>query len=86
MAFSQQTVNEAWERSGGKCECKRLNCPHPGRCSKILREGSRGSETDLGWEANHITSVEADGHDGLSNCEILCQPCHKRTKSYGRSL
>jgi len=31
-----------------------------------------------------IIYVNADGADSLSNCEILCQKCHKNTQSYGR--
>lgn len=80
MAFPESVVRDAWNRSGGKCECKRKNHGHIGRCSKTLRWASRGTEGAYGWEAHHIV---AGGPDTLSNCEILCQPCHKKTQTYG---
>ena len=35
-------------------------------------------------EAHHKTSVTAGGGDNLSNCQILCIPCHKDTHTYGK--
>lgn len=84
MAFPESIVKKAWERAGGKCECRRKICGHPRRCNKQLvwdnrKEGQRGA-----WEAHHITAVASGGDDTLSNCEILCLECHKNTGSYGR--
>ncbi len=78
--FSESTVEAAWNRAGGKCECRRSTCGHAYRCNKSLRWASRGSESELGWEAHHINRY---GSGVLSNCEILCQDCHKKTQSYG---
>ncbi len=78
--FSDQIINQAWDRAGGRCECTRIRCRHSGRCNKKLLFNSRGAETEYGWEAHHINS---NGDDSLSNCEILCQECHKNTQSYG---
>jgi 5-methylcytosine-specific restriction endonuclease McrA len=80
MAFSEDVVKEAWKRSGGRCECKREQHGHTGRCYKELKLESRGKESEYGWEAHHIA---AGGPDTVSNCEILCQKCHKATVSYG---
>ena len=80
MAFSEETVREAWKRANERCECRRTICDHTLRCNKELLWGSRGVETEYGWEAHHIN---ASGPDSLSNCEILCQRCHKNTGSYG---
>ena len=80
MDFSNDTVRQAWDRAGGNCECRRSICGHTGRCNKSLLWDSRGSESENGWEAHHINS---NGDDYLSNCEILCQECHKKTQSYG---
>lgn len=80
MAFSDDIVKKAWQRAGERCECKRVNCTHRGRCNKSLLWGSRGKESKYGWEAHHINS---NGSDTLSNCEILCIDCHKNTRSYG---
>lgn len=80
MAFSESVVQQAWNRAGGKCECKRTTHGHTGRCNRALSWSSRGKESGMGWEAHHIN---ANGPDTLSNCEILCQDCHKKTGTYG---
>jgi len=80
MSFSEDIVKQAWRRSGERCECRRTTCGHMGRCNKSLLWNSRGKESEGGWEAHHIN---AHGSDSLSNCEILCQSCHKKTGSYG---
>lgn len=69
--FPQEVVDQAWNSAGGKCE----------RCGKRLNYSSRGKETDLGWEAHHRDRSKASTK---SNCEILCQDCHKGTHSYGQ--
>ncbi len=71
MAFSQQTINSAWNQAGGKCE----------RCKKAL--DPQNSKVGMRWHAHHKTSQDASGSDGASNCEILCVNCHKNTQSYG---
>jgi len=80
MVFPDSVVRQAWNRSGGRCECKRTQHNHSGRCNRSLRWESRGKESPYGWEAHHVT---AGGSDALSNCEILCQDCHKKTRTYG---
>lgn len=81
--FPQDVVDQASRRSGGRCECKRLS--HRGhlngRCEAKVVYSRRGSELPGGWEAHHIDS---NGPGTLNNCEILCQTCHKATRSYGR--
>lgn len=86
MAFSYNTVLAAWQRAGGRCECRRSSCGHgPWRCSKVLNWNSRGNDNAPGgWEAHHKVAVAVGGSDALSNCEILCISCHKNTRSYGR--
>ncbi len=80
MAFSQETIEAAWERSGGKCECGRSTHGHVGRCSKTLSKETQGRAEGLGsWEAHHTHSVQSGGLDALSNCEILCSDCHTKT-------
>lgn len=78
MAFSEETVEEAWKRAGGRCECRRTTHNHSYvRCNKELVWENRGRETGRGaWEAHHRSSI---GGDSLSNCEILCWDCHKAT-------
>jgi len=76
--FPGSVVDEAWIRSGGKCECTRTTHSHIGRCNKMLLKSARGDRNGFfGWEAHHISST---GGDTLSNCEMLCwNPCHKAT-------
>ena len=88
MAFSDLTVRQAWARSGGRCECERTSHGHgySGRCTQRLMWNQRGNDySSYGWEAHHKTAVSSGGSDTLSNCEILCMSCHKKTGSYGRS-
>ena len=87
MAFSDLTVRQAWLRSGGRCECQRTTHGHnyTGRCSQRLIWQQRGNDNSAsGWEAHHKIAVSSGGTDNLSNCEILCMECHKKTDSYGR--
>lgn len=84
MAFSEDTLKRAFVRSKGQCECWRKACGHQGRCSATFTYTQRAtSDKDTGWQANHILSSGAGGGDGLENCEVLCVPCHKSTRSYG---
>jgi hypothetical protein len=77
MAFSDSVVSQAWNRAGGHCECRRQTHKHPfTRCNKQLVFANRGREGYGAWEAHHVNS---NGGDTLSNCEILCWDCHKRT-------
>ena len=74
MAFTESIVKQAWERSGGQCECRRRTHSHfyiP--CGKQLRWEVRGKASQGGWES-HQTRI--GGGDTLENCEILCWQCH----------
>ena len=84
MAFNSTVVQEAWNRSGGTCECRRVNHKHLYvRCNKQLVWKNRGSTDQRGcWEAHHVV---AGGDDIVSNCEILCCDCHVGTETYGKS-
>jgi 5-methylcytosine-specific restriction endonuclease McrA len=82
MAFSEATKDEAYKRSGGRCECTRL---HPGITS-APHHGGRCTTTFTrygNWEAHHKTAVSSGGSDNLSNCEVLCKKCHELTGTYG---
>ncbi len=76
MAFSENIKDQAFRRSGGRCECRRsTHTNHTGRCSASI--------TRHGAEYHHVVSLQAGGSDGLENCEALCPTCHKQTGSYG---
>jgi len=76
--FPESVKDQAFARSGGRCECHRdhigKQAPHHGgRCSATFtRHGS--------WEAHHINAY---GPETLSNCEALCTTCHELTRTYG---
>ena len=79
MAFSEAVREAAYHRAGGKCECTMNGCSDHragARCNNPL-----GNE----WHAHHKTSVAAGGADDLGNCLAMCVPCHKNTRTYGRS-
>lgn len=82
MAFSQETLNQAWHRAGGRCECVLEKCGHAGRCNKEL--DPQNATSGKKWHAHHIVSQDAGGSDEPSNCQILCVECHENTRSYGK--
>jgi len=81
MCFSDETVQKAWCDAKGRCECRRPSHDHPFTgCTNELVWESRGRDSGRGaWEVHHMMSVADGGGDELSNCEILCRECHKKT-------
>jgi len=77
MAFSESVKDQAFRRSGGRCECTRREHSHYGACNSPLSRYSA--------EFHHVTAQSVGGSDGLSNCEVLCHTCHVGTDSYGRN-
>ena len=80
MAFPDGVVQQAWFRSGGRCECERTTHGHWGRCNRQLRWDHRGWETSDSWEAHHKTAVNVGGQDVLSNCESFARIATRRPK------
>ena len=75
MAFTETTKDDAFKRSGGRCECHRgghskhysqRRCP-----TNVTRRGARGAEF------HHIQWESRNGSDRLSNCQVLCKTCHE---------
>ncbi len=80
VEFSEETVLRAWNRAGGRCECRRrTHGHHYVRCNKELSFSNRGRFGRGKWEANHRTRVESGGTGAFSNCEIVCWDCHAAT-------
>jgi hypothetical protein len=77
MALEESVVDQAWARSGGRCECTNSDHGHSKRCGRELLRDRRGAEPSYRWEAHKKV---ADGEDNLSNCEILCHECFKQTR------
>lgn len=78
MEFPQYVKDQAFVRSGGRCECNRDHkgqyAPHHGgKCPNTFTKNGA-------WHAHHIS---ANGPAILSNCEVLCIRCHELTQTYG---
>ena len=76
MAFSETVKNAALVRAGFRCECTRRDGVHYGRCTAAITRATA--------EFHHKHADRLGGPDTLSNCEALCQRCHRLTDSYGR--
>jgi hypothetical protein len=83
MAFIDSVVDQAWARSGERCECTHTGHGHSGRCGHELLRERRGAEPSYWWEAHKKV---AGGDDTLSNCEILCQDCSMQKRTQTRLL
>ncbi len=77
MAFTDETLDKAFERSAGKCECTRDHTGesgsphHGGKCPRaFFRYGPQ-------WEPHHKVSEIRGGKDTLDNLEVLCYECHR---------
>lgn len=75
MPFSESILWKAWQQAFGRCECRRAEHGHTGRCNKLLSWKNRGRGNWGKWEAYHRIS---DGPDTASNCDILCWDCLTR--------
>ena len=74
--FSESLIEQAWQRSGGECECWKESHGHIGTCNKMLMKTYRGDRSSAyGWEAY---SISGQYLDEMSDIEILCwDPCYK---------
>jgi hypothetical protein len=74
MSFSQSVVEQALERSKGRCECTEPDHNHAGvRCSVFIDPDNK--LPGLKWQATYVADMPREDRDRLSNCEILCLPC-----------
>lgn len=71
MAFSENIKRKKLAMAQDRCE--NPNCKTPFKTLYI--------DT---CEAHHIKAKADGGSDDISNCKILCIPCHKNTESYGK--
>jgi hypothetical protein len=87
MGFSRETVENAWVRSHGRCECQRAAHAHRGRCNRELVWEHEGRDTGLGeWEAHCLTPGPGRSGDTVPNCQILCCECYRQTLNAAASL
>lgn len=84
--FSDAVVRARFEFAGKRCECTSGDCGHDGRCDQEFEWEDRGTADNYdAWQAHHWVAQSIGGEDHVLNCRILCVPCHKKTKSFGRS-
>lgn len=62
MAFSEDTIERAWKRQGGRCAA----------CGKRLVWDNRERGEWGAWHPHHKLPRGYEGTDYLSNCAILC--------------
>jgi hypothetical protein len=74
VAFSEETLREAWRLARGRCECQRDGHGHGERCDRQLVWGRLGFIGEGGWQAHSW-----NGEDDPANCEILCMACYTAT-------
>lgn len=76
MAFQDDVVQKAWQRSGGKCECQNRSHDHGfNQCDELLEWVNRGQPGVGSWETRHKLAPDEDGEDTLENCQVLCWDC-----------
>ncbi len=78
--FPESIIEQAWVRSGGKCECDETGHEHTGKHNRMVLKTFHGDRhSDYGWEAHSVSGLHLDS---LSDCKIYCwNPCHKATLS-----
>ena len=76
MLNPDETVEDAWVRSRGRCECD--EGPHGHRCVSPLEWGLRGSPRTGGWQAFFTGTSNMTGWDAVRHCMILCWNCYAR--------
>ena len=71
MAFNQTTIDAAYQRAGGRCECTMSSCAH--HADRIRCNASLTNDV----HAHHRRLVSEGGGDNLSNCVLMCTSCHE---------
>jgi hypothetical protein len=67
-------LRQAWQRSGGKCECTSLNHDHPYiRCNKPLVWDRQDKPLPGGWRVHYRLGYS---RNAIAACKILCWDCY----------
>ena len=82
--YADETVENAWLRARGRCECERSAHPaHRGRCNASLVWTERGDpEQEGAWEAVHTGDPRLGGWEAVNLTEILCWVCYQRAMQW----
>jgi hypothetical protein len=85
MQPNDEAVENAWMRSGARCECQHDFHGHGGRCQRQLLWKRRGQESRQGaWEARQASPRTAVVLEATQGCEILCWECYSQPLSGNR--
>ena len=86
MTNVDEAVENAWLRSGGRCECRRgRHHHHADRCSRKLHWESRAEEARRGaWEVHHWAPPSITVWEATQGCEILCWECYTQLQQSAR--
>jgi 5-methylcytosine-specific restriction endonuclease McrA len=76
LPFSDQVKEAAFKRAGGRCECRRPDCGHQGRCQRKFAY--------YGSAEYHPRSNS--GSNSLDNCQLLCLECHVAAHSHSHKV
>jgi len=74
MQISEDLLKSAFEKAGGKCECRNEKHDHrKRRCNRNLFWNNKGKGAQGVWEAR----VRGKGI-GVGDVEIVCWKCYKQ--------
>ena len=74
MPFTHKVIEDAWRRSGCRCECQRRNHGHAVPHKKVLDWEHRGREGKGKWQAY---SISGEYKESVYDCLILCWDCYE---------
>ncbi len=64
--FNERVKRQAFARAEARCECRRRECGHVGRCNAKLTDG---------WVPRHNVPAASGGASVLANCIAVCSSC-----------
>ena len=84
--FHDDTVENAWIRSRGRCECACSTHGHRQPCGCALDWDCRGNSIWRGgWEAYRKGGPTLLGWEAVNQCEILCWSCYEQAALCGKA-
>jgi len=73
------TVEDAWVRSGGRCEGEHAAQGLGHRCRDELQWDRRGGSLAGAWEVYSTRTADLGGWEDVNRCRILCRACYEQT-------
>jgi hypothetical protein len=79
MFNPDQAIEDAWVRSGGRCEKKHALRGRHVRCEAVLSWELRRRTHAGGWQAYSTGDPTLGGWEAVNQCQILCGRCYAET-------